>query len=73
MLIPAERASETEHWARSCALIEEGVFQREDLWVCEQAQRGIDTGATDELLFGELEVAVRWFHGAIDAALGAAL
>ena len=72
MLIPAERAGETEHWARSWALIEEGVFQREDLWVCEQAQRGIDTGATDELLFGELEVGARWFHGSIDAALGAA-
>jgi glycine betaine catabolism A len=70
MLVPAERAGEAEHWTRSWDLIEEGVFQREDLWVCEQAQRGLDAGATDELLFGGLEQAARWFHGAIDAALG---
>jgi len=71
MLIPAERAGEVEHWTRSWALIEEGVFQREDLWVCEQAQRGLEAGATDEMLFGELEEGARWFHGAIEAALGA--
>jgi glycine betaine catabolism A len=69
MLIPTERAGEAEHWTRSWSLIEEGVFQREDLWVCEQAQRGIDAGATDEMLFGELESAVRWFHVALAAAL----
>jgi Rieske 2Fe-2S family protein len=69
MVIPAERAGEAEHWARSWSLIEDGVFQREDLWICEQAQRGIAAGATDELLFGELELPVRWFHAAIDAAL----
>jgi Rieske 2Fe-2S family protein len=69
MLIPAERAGEVEHWTRSWSLIEDGVFQREDLWICEQAQRGIDAGATDELLFGDLELPVRWFHAAIDAAL----
>lgn len=69
MLVPAARADEVEHWDKSWALIEEGVFQREDLWVCEQAQRGIDAGATDELLFGELEVGARWFHEAIEAAL----
>jgi phenylpropionate dioxygenase-like ring-hydroxylating dioxygenase large terminal subunit len=71
MLIPAERAGETEHWARSWELIEEGVFQREDLWVCEQAQRSIDAGATDDFVFGELEFGVRWFHDAIAAALAA--
>jgi Rieske 2Fe-2S family protein len=69
MLIPADRAGEVEHWTRSWALIEEGVFQREDLWVCERAQRGIDAGATDEMLFGGLEIGVRWFHAALDAAL----
>ena len=71
MLIPAERAGEAEHWTRSWALIEEGVFQREDLWVCEQAQRGIDAGAADDFVFGELEVGVRWFHEALNAALAA--
>lgn len=69
MMIPAERAGEVEHWTRSWALIEGGVFQREDLWVCEQEQRGIESGSTDELLFGSLEEAARWFHEAIQAAL----
>jgi phenylpropionate dioxygenase-like ring-hydroxylating dioxygenase large terminal subunit len=69
MLIPADRAVETEHWTRSWSLIEDGVFQREDLWICEQAQRAISSGATDELLFGALEAPVRWFHESLEAAL----
>jgi phenylpropionate dioxygenase-like ring-hydroxylating dioxygenase large terminal subunit len=68
MLVPSERRGEDEHWQRSWTLIEETVFQREDLWVCEQIQRSIDAGATDELLFGALEHSVRWFHDALSAA-----
>lgn len=70
MFVPADRASETEHWDKSWTLIEDGVFQREDLWVCEQIQRGLTAGTTDELLFGELEAGVRWFHATIDGWLG---
>ena len=70
MLVPAERAGEVEHWERSWALIEGTVFQREDLWVCEQIQRSIDAGSTDELLFGELEHPVTAFHAALAGALG---
>ena len=69
MLVPRDRAHETEHWNRSWSLIEETVFQREDLWVCEQIQRSIGAGATDELLFGALEEAVPWFHATIEAQL----
>lgn len=68
MLVPRDRAGETAHWDKSWQLIEDTVFQREDLWVCEQIQRGLAAG-TDELLFGTLEVAVRWFHDAIAAEL----
>jgi Rieske 2Fe-2S family protein len=71
MLVPADRAGETQHWERSWQLIEETVFQREDLWVCEQVQRGIAEGHTDELLFGALENAVEWFHADLDAAIAA--
>ncbi|HET6585729.1 MAG TPA: aromatic ring-hydroxylating dioxygenase subunit alpha [Nannocystaceae bacterium] len=70
MMIPASRAAETEHWDRSWALIEEEVFQREDLWVCEQIQRSLAAGATDELLFGALENAVAWFHERLERELG---
>lgn len=69
MLVPADRAGETEHWDKSWALIEDGVVQREDLWACEQIQRSIDAGATDELLFGSLEQPVHWFHASLDAVL----
>ena len=71
MFVPADRAGETAHWDKSWTLIEDGVFQREDLWVCEQVQRGLTAGATDELLFGELENAVCWFHATIDGRPGA--
>jgi phenylpropionate dioxygenase-like ring-hydroxylating dioxygenase large terminal subunit len=66
MLIPADRTGEAEHWDKSWALIEDTVFASEDLWICEQIQRGIAAGATDALLFGALEHAVRWFHDSID-------
>lgn len=69
MMVPAERAGETEHWDKSWGLIEEDVFQREDLWVCEQIQRSLAAAATDELLFGALENAVGWFHDRLEAAL----
>jgi phenylpropionate dioxygenase-like ring-hydroxylating dioxygenase large terminal subunit len=70
MLVPAARASEAEHWDKSWQLIEETVFQREDLWVCEQVQRGLADGRTDELVFGALENAVEWFHQSIDSRCG---
>ena len=70
MLVPRDRAADTDHWTRSWALLEDTVFQREDLWVCEQIQRSISDHATDELLFGSLETPVRWFHDAIAAELG---
>jgi len=66
MLVPESRAGDAEHWDKSWSLIEETVFSGEDLWVCEQVQRSISAGATDKLLFGALEHAVRWFHEAID-------
>ena len=68
MLVPAARAGDTEHWTRSWELIEETVFQREDLWVCEQIQRGIESGTGEPLLFGGLELPIAWFHAAVDRA-----
>jgi phenylpropionate dioxygenase-like ring-hydroxylating dioxygenase large terminal subunit len=70
MLVPADRVAEAEHWDKSWELIEAGVFQREDLWACEQIQLGLASGAVDELLFGSLEHAVRWFHDAIYQVCG---
>ena len=60
------RGNDPDHWAKTWALIEDTVIQREDLWACEQIQRSLD----DELVFGSLECAVRWFHEELDARLG---
>jgi len=68
MLVPAARVTEVEHWDKSWDLIEGEVFQREDQWVCEEMQHGLDAG-TETLLFGGLEHGVRWFHDAIAARL----
>jgi phenylpropionate dioxygenase-like ring-hydroxylating dioxygenase large terminal subunit len=64
MLVPAARAGEADHWQKSWDLIEGCVFQREDQWVCEQMQHGLDAGI-ESLLFGGLEHAVAWFHEAL--------
>lgn len=68
MLVPAARAGEIDHWQKSWDLIEGEVFQREDQWVCEEMQHGLDAGAPS-LLFGGLEHAVAWFHTAIENRL----
>jgi phenylpropionate dioxygenase-like ring-hydroxylating dioxygenase large terminal subunit len=62
MLVPTTRTAESDHWDKSWTLIDGGVIQREDLWACEQIQRGLD----DELLFGSLEAPIRWFHASLD-------
>lgn len=69
MVVPAARASETEHWDKSWTLIQGGVFEREDMWVCEQIQRGLEGGTNDALLFGALEAPIAWFHAALDQSV----
>jgi phenylpropionate dioxygenase-like ring-hydroxylating dioxygenase large terminal subunit len=71
MLIPSEPKTEVEHahWKKSFELIDEGVFAREDLSVVEAMQRGIESGANETLLFGELEHASLWFQASLDEHL----
>ena len=71
MLVPRARADEREHWEKSFALIDGGVFQREDYATAARMQAGLATGANQHLTFGLLEQTVRWFHDAIDRALSA--
>ncbi len=74
MLIPKASRSDAldPHWAKSFTLIDEGVFSKEDLTVVEAMQRGIESGANETLLFGELEHAVLWFHDSLERTLAAA-
>jgi glycine betaine catabolism A len=71
MLIPAALATEDRrvHWDRTLALIEETVFQREDLFAAEGIQAGLRSGANQAVTFGRLEYVLRHFHAAIDEVL----
>ncbi|MBS0220500.1 MAG: aromatic ring-hydroxylating dioxygenase subunit alpha [Proteobacteria bacterium] len=67
MLIP-ERPNDEKaetHWARSFELMDSGVFNGEDLVVCEQIQRGLSSGANERLVLGRLEQNLRWFHAEV--------
>lgn len=63
MLVPKDATA--DHYDKSFALIDEGVFAAEDFKVVEAMQRGLESGANETLLFGELEHASLWFHASI--------
>jgi glycine betaine catabolism A len=71
MLVPHAPTTDAERarFDDSFALIDEGVFAREDLAVVEAIQRGLATGANEDVLYGDLEHASLWFHQAIDDVL----
>lgn len=66
--LPAD-AKEEAHWARSFELMDSGVFNGEDLTICEQIQRGVASGANDSLILGRLEQNLRRFHGNLEETL----
>lgn len=71
MLIPGAQATPEHdaHWERTLALIEETVFQREDLFAAEGIQAGVRSGANESVTFGRLEGGLQHFHAAIERAL----
>lgn len=71
MLIPKPPATaeEEDHWARSWALLDEGVFGGEDYRAAALGQEGLATGAVKELTLGTLETGIRHFHDQVNAAL----
>lgn len=72
MLLPQAPADDTAraHFDRSFGLIEENVFQREDLFAIREMQIGLASGALTHTLFGRLESAALHFHRAIRDAFG---
>jgi phenylpropionate dioxygenase-like ring-hydroxylating dioxygenase large terminal subunit len=70
-LLPEEPKSPKarEHFARSFALIDGEVFEKEDLLMCAEAQKGLETGANELLTFGRLDAPALWLHDAIDQVL----
>ncbi|MFT4518335.1 MAG: Rieske 2Fe-2S family protein [Halioglobus sp.] len=66
---PAQSEEELDHFSRSFDLIDQGVFQAEDIFVSEGAQKGMRSGANSNLLFGGLEEAAIRFHDILDREL----
>jgi phenylpropionate dioxygenase-like ring-hydroxylating dioxygenase large terminal subunit len=64
MLIPAERATPdwAPHWEKTFRLIEEGVFQKEDIACAIGIQRGLQSGANRFVTAGRAEQGIGWFH-----------
>lgn len=75
MLIPPERAGADwgPHWEKTFALIEQTVFQREDIATSVAIQRGLEGGASAAFQLGRLEHQVLRFHRNVDAVLAGTL
>jgi phenylpropionate dioxygenase-like ring-hydroxylating dioxygenase large terminal subunit len=71
MLIPSERSGPdwAPHWEKTFKLIEQTVFQKEDIATAVATQRGMASGANTALHTGRLEHELLRFHENIDAAI----
>ncbi len=71
MLTPQPLSSEQQrdHFRRSFELIDQGVFQSEDIFAAQGTQQGLASGANEGLLFGGLEAAATEFHSLVEEAL----
>ena len=71
MLVPADRTTPewTPHWEKTFALIEHGVFEKEDIACAVAIQRGLKSGANRHLTAGRAEQGVGWFHAEVARAL----
>ncbi|MBX7500004.1 Rieske 2Fe-2S domain-containing protein [Qipengyuania sp. YG27] len=74
MLIPEHPATDKarDHWERSWALLDGGVFASEDFRAAELGPQGLSTGAVPHLTLGTMEGGIRRYHETVEEALRAA-
>ena len=75
MLIPQPPQSdeEIEHWEKSWALLDEGVFGGEDYRAAALGQSGLSSGSLETLTLGTLETGIRKFHDQVEKTLASQL
>jgi phenylpropionate dioxygenase-like ring-hydroxylating dioxygenase large terminal subunit len=73
MLVPKDKLTPDwqPHWDKTHRLIEETVFQQEDIRAAEATQRGLKSGANEHLTAGRMEQGLGWFHASVARALAA--
>jgi len=64
-----ETEKEQAHFERAFAVIDEGVFNAEDFFVCEQAQIGMRSGTNETLPLSTHEVGIQLLHDIFDEHL----
>ncbi|MFL0356308.1 aromatic ring-hydroxylating dioxygenase subunit alpha [Erythrobacter sp. GH1-10] len=73
MLIPEAPATDKarDHWERSWALLDGGVFGSEDFRAAELGQQGLESGAVDHITLGTLEGGIKRFDETVQEYLRA--
>ena len=60
---------ERAHYDKTIRILDGLTYEKEDFWVSEQIQEGLNAGAIDALTLGLTESMILEFHQRVDAAL----